>query len=92
MLDISGEVSKSKVGDLSLGWLKGSLFNSYQNWGVEEGATPFPGLLHFTLDLYHRVLSDKQGGIKYHFLSFLYDSTRDWTPVSRRTLNSLGYG
>ena len=28
-----------------------------------EGATPFPGLLHFTLDM-HLIL---QGGIKYHF-------------------------
>ena len=29
------------------------------------------------------MLSVKQGGIKYHFLSLWYDSTRDWTPVSR---------
>ena len=28
------------------------------------------------------MLSTKQGGIKYHFLSLLYDSTWDWTPVS----------
>ena len=26
--------------------------------------------------------SVKQGGIKYHFLSFWYDSTWDWTQVS----------
>ena len=45
--------------------------------GVGEGATPFPGLLHFTLDSYLIVLSAKQGGIKYHFLSFWYDSTWD---------------
>ena len=32
-----------------------------------EGATPFPGLLHFTLDTYLISLSVKQGGIKYHF-------------------------
>ena len=25
----------------------------------------------------------KQGGIKYHFLSLWYDSTWDWSPVSR---------
>ena len=25
----------------------------------------------------------KQDGIKYHFLSLWYDSTWDWTPVSR---------
>ena len=34
---------------------------------VREGATPFPGLLHFTLDTYLILLSVKQGGIKYHF-------------------------
>ena len=32
-----------------------------------EGATPFPGLLHFTLDTYLILLSVKQGGFKYHF-------------------------
>ena len=25
----------------------------------------------------------KQGGIKYHFLSYWYDMTWDWTPVSQ---------
>ena len=29
------------------------------------------------------MMSVKQGGIKYHFLSLLYDSTWDCTPVSR---------
>ena len=29
------------------------------------------------------MLSVKQGSIKYHFLSLWYDSTWDWTPVSR---------
>ena len=48
-----------------------------------EGTTPFPGLLHFTLDPYLIILSVKQGGIKYHFLSLWYDSTWDWTQVSR---------
>ena len=48
---------KSKVGDRSRGRLE----------GVGEGATPFPGLLHFTLDTYLILLSIKQGGIKYHF-------------------------
>ena len=42
-----------------------------------EGATPFPGLLCFTLDPYLMMLSVKQGDIKYHFLSFWYDSTWD---------------
>ena len=38
--------------------------------GVGEGATPFPGLLYFTLDTYLIMLSDKQGGIKYNFSIF----------------------
>ena len=29
------------------------------------------------------MLSVKQGGIKYYFLSLWYDSTWDWTQVSR---------
>ena len=29
------------------------------------------------------MLSVKQVGIKYHFLSLWYDSTSDWTQVSR---------
>ena len=40
-------------------------------------ATPFPGLLHFTLDPYSIVLSHKQSGIKYHFLSLCYYSSWD---------------
>ncbi len=35
--------------------------------GVGEGATPFPGLLHFTLDMYLVLLSVEQGSIKYRF-------------------------
>ena len=50
---------------------------------VGVGATPFPGLLHFNLDPYLIMLSVKQGNIKYHFLSLWYDSTWDWTQVSR---------
>ena len=67
----------------SRGWPEGSLFDSLLHQGVGEGATPFPGLLHFTLDPYLIMLSVKQGGIKYHFLSLWYDSTWDWTQVSR---------
>ena len=80
-IDIIWEVS-SKVSDHSRGWPEGSLFNSLLHQGVGEGATPFPGLLHFTLDPYLIMLSVKQGGIKYHFLSLWYDSTWDWTQVS----------
>ena len=40
-------------------------------------------LTHFTLYPYFIMLSVKQGGIKYHFLSLWYDSTWDWSQVSR---------
>ena len=71
------------VGDHSRGWPEGSLFDSLPHQGVGEGATPFPGSLHFTLDPYLIMLSVKQERIKYHFLSLWYDSTWDWTQVSR---------
>ena len=58
-------------------------FQELLHRGVGVGATPFPGFLHFALDPYFIILSAKQGGIKYHFLSLWYDSTWDWTPVSR---------
>ena len=35
------------------------------------GCYSFPGLLHFTLDLYLIMLSVKQGGMKYHFFESL---------------------
>ena len=50
--------------------------------GGRVGATPFSGLLHFTIYPHLIMLSVKQSGIKYHFLSLWYDSTWDWTPVS----------
>ena len=56
-------------------------FQQLQHRCVGEGVTPFPGLLHFTLDPYLIMLSVKQGDIKYHFLSS-YDTAGDWTPVS----------
>ena len=39
----------------------------------------FPKIAHCTLDPYLKVVSAKQGGIKYYW----YDSTWDWTLVSR---------
>ena len=42
-----------------------------------------------TLDPYLIMLSVKQGGIKYPFLSLWYDSTWDWTPVSWTLANPL---
>ena len=35
------------------------------------------------------ILCDKEGGIKYHFLSLWYDSTWDWTLVSQTIVNTL---
>ena len=47
------------------------------------GRYSFPGLLYFTHDPYLIMLSVKQEGIKYHFLSLWYDPTWDWTQVFR---------
>ncbi len=44
-----------------------TIVDSLLHQGVEKGATPFRGLLHFTLDPYLIMLNVKQGGIKYHF-------------------------
>ena len=51
--------------------------------GVGKSITPFAGLLHFTLDPHLIMLRVKQWVIRYHFLNFWYNSTWDWTPVSR---------
>ena len=53
------------------------------------GRYSFPGLLYFTLDPYLIILSVKKGGIKYHFLSLLYDSTCDWTQGPGPLANTL---
>ena len=54
------------------------LFNSYYNRGCRgEGATPFPGLLQFILDMYLIMLSDKQRRYLVPFLSLSCDSTWD---------------
>ena len=76
-------ISKVKLSPFSRGWPEGSFFGNLLHQGVGEGATPFLGLLHFTFDPYLIMLSVKQGGIKYHFLSLWYDSTWDWNQVSR---------
>ena len=46
---------------------------------------PFPGIA--PLYPYTTMLSVKQGGIKYHFLSLWNDSTWDWNPVSQTLLD-----
>ena len=43
-------------------------FQLLQHRDVGEGATPFPGLLHFTFDSY--LMCFKKGSIKYHFCVF----------------------
>ena len=73
----------NKFSNRSRGRPEGSIFNSYYTMAWGRWATPFPGLLHFTLDTYFIMLSVKQGGIKFHFLSLWYDSTWDWTLVSQ---------
>ena len=73
----------SKVGDLSQRWSEGSLFQLLLHRDLWGGLTPFPGLVHFSLDPYLIVLSVKESGFKHHFLSFWYDSNWDLTPVSR---------
>ena len=45
--------------------------------GVGEGATFYPGLLHFTLDTYLILLSVKQGSIKYHLSLWPVKETGD---------------
>ena len=53
------------------------------NRSVRKGATPFPGLRHFTLDPNLIMLGVKQGRKMYHFLSLWYDSTWDSILVSQ---------
>ena len=50
----------------------------------------FPGLLHFTLDLYLIMLSVKQGSIKYHFLSIIWLGIEPRSP--RLLVNTLLIG
>ena len=57
-------------------------FSIALHWGVEEGATPFPGLLHFTLDMYLIMLSVKQRSIKYYFFESLAWLKLGLNPVS----------
>ena len=58
-------------------------FHWQQHRDVGEGATSLPELIHFIFDPDRIMHSLKQGGIKYHFFTIWYDSTWDWTPVSR---------
>ena len=61
-----GQISKVKLATLTEGDPKVP-FSIATTPRCREGATPFPELLHFTLDTYLIMLNVKQGGIKYHF-------------------------
>ena len=61
-------------GNLSRATTPSVTFQELLHRGVGKGATPFHGLLHFTLNTNLKMLSVKQGGIKYHFLSLWYHS------------------
>ena len=67
-------IKLSKVGDDN----RERPFHLLLHPGIGEGVTPFPGLLHFTLDPYLIMPCVEQGSLKYHFLSLCYDSTWDW--------------
>ena len=56
-----GEERVSKVGDQKSPFLIATTLR------CRGGGYSFPGLLHFTLDMYLILLSVKQGSIKYHF-------------------------
>ena len=74
-------IKVSRFGDLSRGWPECSLFNSY--YTKVYGRALLHSLDSSTLPLMLTLimLSAKQGGIKYHFLSLWYDSTWDWIQI-----------
>ena len=71
------ESKVSKVVSLSRGVTRRLPFQELIHRDVGEGATPSPGLLHFTLDTYFILLSVKQGAIYiYPTPSFEQDMTQ----------------
>ena len=56
-----------------------------------EGHYSYPWIAPLTLNPYFIMLSVKQGGIKYHFLSLWYDSTWDWTWFPGPLANTTSY-
>ena len=65
---------KVKLATIVEGYLKApfSIATKPRCWGEDNS---LPWIAPLTLDMYLIVLSIKKGGIKYHFLSFGYDST-----------------
>ena len=83
----TGEIAILKFNKKSVTVVESDLkapFHSYYIEVLGRAITPFPGLLHFILDMYLIMLSVMQRGIKYHFFfySLLYDSNWDWISVS----------
>ena len=70
------------LADRSREWPEDSFFDSY-NTEMLGGRHSFSWTTPLTLNLDLIMLSGKQVGIKYHFLSLRCDSTRDWNPVSQ---------
>ena len=62
--------------------LEGFLFNSNYTEVLRGGCYSFPCIILFIFDPYLIMLSVKQRGIKYYFLSLWYDSNEDWTHFS----------
>ena len=50
------------------------LFSIVTTPSYSGGHYSFPWIAPLTFDQYHIMLRVKQGGVKYHFLSFWYDS------------------
>ena len=71
----------SKLADCWQEWLESSLFKSYHTkvWGRVQFLSLYYSAYTWSVFV---MLSVKQAGIKYHFLSLWYDSTWDRTSVS----------
>ena len=75
--------TKNKLADRCRERPEGSIFKPR----YREGRNSFSCIVPLTLDLNLIMLSIKQGGIKYHFWVFGYDSTWDWTLISQTISN-----
>ena len=65
--------SKSKLATVVKDTLR-LAFEKLLHWGINQGATPFPGVLHFALDPYLIMLSITVGGSNYHIFNLSYVS------------------
>ena len=67
-------------------------FHKLLRRGVREGATPFPGFLHFTLDPYLIISSVKPDGVKYHFSESQVWLDQGLNPISQHSTQWLIWG